>query len=180
MTPIRSCGTCYQCCITLGIDALKKRPGQACKHLSGVNPEGRCSIYATRPDACVKYYCFWLVGMGDDDFRPDKSGILVSAYEPEGPYTKFNATVHVTNTEKAGSLEDPTSNLRKAIEILLETGCHELKVVFGSKPGSPVIHFRKGRVWRGRTIKNEGPESYEDLTLVTFEPPIGHYEMVLQ
>lgn len=177
MIPIRPCGTCYQCCITLGINSLHKRPGQACKHLSGANLEGRCSIYTARPEACVKYFCCWAAGMGEEDWRPDKSGVLVSAYEPEGPHTKFNATAHITNPEKAGSLEDPTSNLRKVVATLLEIGCHELKVVFGSKPGSPVMHFRKGQVWRGRTLKSS---SYEDLTLITFEPPIGRYEMVLQ
>lgn len=75
---LRTCGTCSACCTPLGIDSdgLQKAPGVPCRHL-GPNRQG-CTIYATRPTHCQRYLCAWRNGMGDDEHRPDRLGLLLS------------------------------------------------------------------------------------------------------
>ena len=73
----RSCGTCTVCCYALPIDTpeIQKLPGAVC-----VNCTGRgCRIYDRRPTPCRGFYCgWWLLPQLDDDWRPDKCGILIT------------------------------------------------------------------------------------------------------
>lgn len=73
----RSCGTCTVCCYALPIDTpeIQKLPGALC-----VNCTGRgCGIYDRRPTTCREFHCgWWLLPQLDDDWRPDKSGVLIT------------------------------------------------------------------------------------------------------
>jgi hypothetical protein len=75
--PGRECGTCTVCCYALPIDneELQKLPGEVCANCTGRG----CRIYETRPRTCRGFYCgWWLLPQLDDDWRPDRSGVLIT------------------------------------------------------------------------------------------------------
>jgi len=90
----RECGDCTVCCTYLRI----RQPGQLvklgltpCEHLApggsedgytGASDCGSCGIYEARPDVCKGYRCSWLDGYGDDEDRPDRSGVLIDRVLP--------------------------------------------------------------------------------------------------
>jgi hypothetical protein len=72
----RTCGECSVCCVVLNVDTpeFQKLPGVPCAHLCGTG----CSIHATRFPVCRTYHCAWrYVQFLGDDWRPDKSGVLI-------------------------------------------------------------------------------------------------------
>lgn len=74
----RDCGECTMCCIVLGIDdsEIQKTASTLCRHCTG-SGKGGCSVYANRPRSCRTFFCAWRqLGMLDDDWRPDRSGIF--------------------------------------------------------------------------------------------------------
>lgn len=78
----RKCGECKVCCIYTHVDTqeFQKPPGITCPHLCA---EG-CSIYATRYRACREYHCGWrYLEFLSDNWRPDKSGVLLVFTPPE-------------------------------------------------------------------------------------------------
>ena len=79
MADPRSCGECTVCCTALAIETaeLRKAPGVACVHCTATG----CGVYQTRYPICRTYFCGWF-GLPDldDDWRPDRSGILISPY----------------------------------------------------------------------------------------------------
>jgi len=78
LVPGRECGACTACCTHLNIDTeeLQKFAGVDCQHLV---PQRGCRIYERRPQACREWYCAWrsMANM-PDDWRPDRSGVLVA------------------------------------------------------------------------------------------------------
>jgi hypothetical protein len=87
LIPGRMCGDCTVCCIAPNIDKpeIQKVSGAACRHCAG----GGCAIYETRPPVCSVYYCAWrTVDIFDEDWRPDKSGVLAQV-ETEGIPEQF-------------------------------------------------------------------------------------------
>jgi hypothetical protein len=87
LVPGRDCGMCKACCIIPAIDTpeMQKLPASACRHCAA----SPCDIYETRPQVCRKYYCGWRrLGNLGDDWRPDKSGVLIESGNvpsPAGP-----------------------------------------------------------------------------------------------
>lgn len=73
----RDCGECCACCRELRIDefALKKLPRITCKYYVG-GVKG-CCIYETRPSTCSTFQCGWWWLPVGEEWRPDRSGILV-------------------------------------------------------------------------------------------------------
>jgi hypothetical protein len=45
-----------------------------------------CTLYGQedRPNICSKFQCLWLKGHGDEEDRPDKSGIMLSINDDSG------------------------------------------------------------------------------------------------
>jgi hypothetical protein len=83
MTPLerRNCGACTVCCVALKIATpeLHKKAGTPCRHLSSAG----CGIYADRPSVCREFLCGWrLFAELDDDWRPDRNGVLVMRKAP--------------------------------------------------------------------------------------------------
>ncbi len=74
------------CCIVLPVYAsgFTKAPSTRCLLCL---PGGGCKIYVARPDACQDYYCVWRQSsLLDDNWRPDRSGVLVTdEYEDVPP-----------------------------------------------------------------------------------------------
>lgn len=76
LVPKRECGLCTACCKWLPIDTeeLQKHARVLCKN----HGDHGCQIYETRPGVCRNWYCGWrMMPNLDDDWRPDKSGIIV-------------------------------------------------------------------------------------------------------
>jgi hypothetical protein len=184
----RSCGECYACCVHLGIEALHKWPGQPCKHLDGSGgADKRCTIYQSRPRACSHYYCGWLAGIGSDNIRPDRSGILITLYPPHdyskekigyNPNTmtsKYCATIHITDPELAGEIDDPDSKIGFVLSVLTGEGCNDIRIVKSPcRPGSKIVHMHNGVVRNGRILK-PGRDGFEELKFATDSRIAGRY-----
>lgn len=75
----RQCGECHACCIAPEVESLKKPDWERCKHLK----ESGCNIYGNHPQDCRHYYCGWMQGLGDDEHRPDRIGVMFSLLTSE-------------------------------------------------------------------------------------------------
>ncbi|HEY5337299.1 MAG TPA: YkgJ family cysteine cluster protein [Rhizomicrobium sp.] len=77
LVPGRECGGCTICCSELHIDDpdLQKLAGVRCPNCMA---DSNCAIYDRRPKVCREFHCIWrMTGALDDDWRPDKSAILL-------------------------------------------------------------------------------------------------------
>ncbi len=79
----RTCGSCSLCCFTHMVrpregESFEQKEGDTwCKHC--VQGSG-CGIYATRPIACQEFECGWLVGLGTEEERPDKTQVVMHRF----------------------------------------------------------------------------------------------------
>ena len=84
----RECGDCTVCCTwpTINKPEIQKVSGSTCKHCT----TGGCAIYETRFPVCKGFYCAWrTVDIFDEDWRPDKSGVMPYV-ETEGISDNFD------------------------------------------------------------------------------------------
>lgn len=175
----RECGTCFACCIHLGIEALHKYSGQSCKHLTPhdhkVNLNKRCGIYLARPRACEGYHCFWVSGFGPENLKPSESGILITPYESEMPQAAFAVgmgriayTVMIFDPSKAAAHDMG----QKVVTELLSLGAGEVRLV--NMVAKTALLFAYGTIFK---CLIEKPDSYEALNFRTISDPVGHYEI---
>lgn len=86
----RGCDGCTLCCFTHGITIdgflTFKKAFQWCKECT----EGQgCAVYVNgRPSVCEGFLCAWLEGLGSEEDRPDKTGVV-----PEWRNTRFGRTL---------------------------------------------------------------------------------------
>jgi hypothetical protein len=85
----RRCGECTVCCHALAIPELQKPTNSPCQHLGG-----RCTIYKQRPQRCRTYFCAWRNGIGEDEDRPDRGGLLLTAHESVAGFPPITFVVH--------------------------------------------------------------------------------------
>ena len=81
LVPGRECGECTACCVALLIDDenFKKPADKVCSNLMD---SGGCKIYTKRPSVCQDWYCAWrFMAQLDENWRPDRSGILLRSDE---------------------------------------------------------------------------------------------------
>lgn len=74
--PKRVCGDCTVCCTVAPVatEQLRKPPNTTCPHCVATG----CAIYASRPTDCRDSLCGWRSYPElDDDWRPDRSGVLI-------------------------------------------------------------------------------------------------------
>jgi hypothetical protein len=93
LIPGRDCGACTACCtwLTVNKPEIQKVSGSTCKHCVG----GGCSIYEDRFPICKGFHCAWrTVDIFDDDWRPDKSGVLPYV-ETEGISDAFDLSTGI-------------------------------------------------------------------------------------
>jgi hypothetical protein len=98
----RECGSCSICCINLRIEEvnLKKLAGTPCIHLSKDNG---CSIYLERPEVCRNWYCGWrYMKLLDEDWRPDKSDILIRPVEDGLIFESIKDSLKLANERTLG------------------------------------------------------------------------------
>jgi hypothetical protein len=182
--PLRSCGECFVCCKALGVEELRKWPGQMCKHITAGdsgNALHRCGIYEFRPSACAKYSCGWRQGMGPEDARPDKAGLVISIYAREGLFSEVHdpnvtlppiaATIFILDIKKTLTLQD-SGPLTLAVDFLIRLGIEDIRIVDSTTKA--VIHFLNGKIYNGKLLKSD--DGYEELKFMTFNSPIGTFE----
>jgi hypothetical protein len=167
----RSCGSCYACCIYLGVEELKKYTGQTCKHLNGINPTKRCSIYSSRPVACSGYSCLWRSGWGPEELRPHDSGILVTGYDSErNPGSKVSMTVNVFDSKLASPY------IMKVIgELITLPIVDEVRLIFLESKKATM--FREGKVYDCKLLP---PENFESLRFMADINPVGTYSVEVE
>lgn len=75
---INACDGCTECCYAIGVEEVKKRYFQHCKH----QKKSGCGIYENRPTSCRTYSCLYLTGYtgGGVENRPNNLGFVFQAY----------------------------------------------------------------------------------------------------
>jgi hypothetical protein len=166
----RSCGSCYACCVWLGIEELQKWTGQKCQHLKGpASGNKRCKIYTHRPHACSGYRCMWLQGYGPDMLRPSRSGVLLTGYDSERKPGSVAITAIVFDIEKAKPILDDL------IKELISLPDVEVRLVnWKEKTG---MLFFEGKIYDCRLLP---PSNFESLNFEAAEPPIGKYRVQIE
>ena len=146
----RTCGECRACCVAFGVHdgGVNKEPGKPCHHLRPAPTTTACEIYEERPASCRAFRCFWLQGMGHDDDRPDRTGVVVGAQ-----VTAFSGDPRVRAPGVVGRLLDSaaakTGNL--VAMVVTETtagsfGAEARRLVDAISAAAPVfVMFRDGR-----------------------------------
>lgn len=66
----RQCGTCMECCTTMGIPEMKKPAMNPCQFACG-----GCQIYKDRPYSCKIWACMWWMNLVPEEFSPEKTGL---------------------------------------------------------------------------------------------------------
>jgi hypothetical protein len=79
-----SCGECSVCCeaLTFDLGPLHKPSGVKCPHCRA--PHG-CAVYDTRWEVCRTYHCGWRHLGLPEEWRPDRSEILIFLREGPAP-----------------------------------------------------------------------------------------------
>lgn len=77
----RACDGCTACC---GVHAILETMSPSYRPCRYECPGVGCAIYAARPRECSGYYCAWRMGFGDEEDRPDRSGMVVDVAPPAG------------------------------------------------------------------------------------------------
>ncbi len=71
---VRQCGSCSSCCTLLEVTEVGKPVNQWCQHCDAGKG---CKIYDQRPQMCRSFTCAWLQGHLNDDWFPEKAGLVV-------------------------------------------------------------------------------------------------------
>ena len=121
----RTCGDCTVCCTELKVDTkeFRKKAGVPCGHLT---PKG-CGIYETRFPICREFLCGWrLCADLKDDWRPDRSGVVIVRLAPENVPQAYRAIgygmqLDITGGEKAitrpGFAEYVMAQVRRGVAV---------------------------------------------------------------
>jgi hypothetical protein len=128
LVPGRQCGDCKACCIVPPIDEpeMQKQPNVMCRH----RLMGGCDIYEKRPAPCRTYFCGWRrLAFLDDNWRPDKSGVLIESGTPTTVGSGSMVLILVGNPLKTVRQQYFLDFVRKGIDQKL--------AMFLSLPGPP-------------------------------------------
>jgi hypothetical protein len=161
--PVRSCGDCYACCVMPGIDVLKKHPMQACRNLE----QHRCRIYASRPDACSRFYCSWTLGNFAEEDQPQKIGAVVGIYEFDGDVlASILVDSKKADTKRIWAIFCELAALFPQVQVIVDD--------------RRILVLRDGQLRRGGIIKPRPRGDYESTTYRLEGEPIEVSDAVLQ
>ena len=163
----RECGTCFACCVYIGVEELRKHAGTSCTKLNG-SKENRCGIYKTKPQACSTYKCAHLQGF--EVPRPDIAGYIINIYID-------SVTVIVFDEILAGTPADPNSHLFTAIKELTYNGLNDIRIVYHFS--RKMFRLIDGDIFAGLVHKQK-KNDFEGLTFEVYEPKIATYKVILQ
>src|SRR3989344_8760857 len=111
----RSCGECTACCKMFAVPEVGKTNTDWCHHCE----IGKgCCIYDKRPLACQLFYCGWMNGIGGEDFRPDRLGVMIDAEDVQLGNRKIGK-LHFWEIRE-GALKQPV--IRQMIESNKDIG----------------------------------------------------------
>lgn len=102
LTTGRVCGPCRACCKLPEIPELDKPVNVWCEHVRLDRATGGCGIYADRPKPCREFRCAWLDGLGDEEDRPDRLGVMWQQLPLPGGGTALGFV-----ESRPGALADP-------------------------------------------------------------------------
>lgn len=165
LRPAKECGTCFACCVYIGVEELRKHAGRACTHLNG-HLSNRCGIYEKKPLACSTYKCAHLQGF--EVPRPDIAGYIINIYID-------SITVVVFDESLAGTPADPNSHLFCAIKELTYNGLNDIRIIYHHS--RKMFRLIDGDIFAGRAFKQKKGD-FEGLTFEIYEPKIATYKSV--
>jgi hypothetical protein len=160
----RQCSGCTECCTLLGVSAVEKYPGEACRHIAKSKTTGKkiCGINRKKPESCQLYQCMWLLGNFSEDYKPSKVGFVVtfsvnqaSNEEAKGTIPREGQPYASIQVREQGFVD--TNKLDKAVGELYNT-FQEVRVIRGRS----ILCFRDGLRYEGYIIRKSG--NYEDLS----------------
>lgn len=130
----RTCGGCTSCCFTHGVTEIKKQPRKDCSHCTS---DG-CGIYKDRPEACQKFRCAWLMGIGEDIERPDLIGAVSTLHPIDVGETRFVVLYFIIH-------QNSTSNPEVLKQVIEESVKDGVIVVISneSNANNPLIFINK-------------------------------------
>lgn len=178
----RACGDCRLCCKVLEIYEIFKPKGEWCQHACSKG----CGIYASRPEGCQAFECFWLANpvaektgavLFKDDERPDKVKVVFCAASDSRTGTQVRHPQKKTMFPAWAAHESfPGAALgekaQKVIKRLLELG---IAVAVNSDTACRQIYYPPDE--DGTALIYDVPAGSVDSKLT--EPP-GYVEMKLE
>jgi hypothetical protein len=142
----RVCGDCHVCCgPSLSIDGgtfADHLHGDACPQLRA----GKCTRYDDRPQVCRSFVCEWMLGMGGEPDRPDRSDVLVYRSWSEAA-ARAHAAVGINPrfTENGRGMvwmvvtTKPGVDTSATVARLAATGCPVVIRVLEREDGAPTL-----------------------------------------
>ena len=111
LIPGRSCDACVECCrfIPLDLPELSKPTGSLCAYC--VDARG-CTVHEVRPQTCRTWFCVWRIVELSEDWRPDRSGVIV---RPDGLEREPG---NETNVKKAKGADNHGGGITDKPEIV--------------------------------------------------------------
>ncbi|TSC63466.1 MAG: hypothetical protein Athens041674_98 [Parcubacteria group bacterium Athens0416_74] len=105
----RACGGCTLCCFTYDVRDDGKQITRSFDWCTHCDIGLGCKIHeTTQPSVCAQWLCAWRDGLGSDDERPDKTGVV-----PEWRYTRQGKTLVLIGSTSDSLESDYARNLTK-------------------------------------------------------------------
>jgi len=142
MTTERVCGNCTLCCKLLNIPEFTSPAGKWCEKC---DPKKGCTIYGNHPEKCKTFKCLWLLNLGLELDRPDKSKIVMKFVKaPQDNVTQLQIYVDL-GYPKAWEIP----YVKKMIDKLTSKGGRTF-IIYGEKRtaigNKDVLKILEGRV----------------------------------
>lgn len=83
----RACGDCAMCCKLGAIAEVNKPDGEWCTHCSS---HMACDIYESRPEVCRVYYCYFMLSMLGEEWRPTTAKFMLSMMQDGALYVSVD------------------------------------------------------------------------------------------
>jgi len=82
VVPGRSCGSCSLCCKLYDLPQAQSPAGKWCRHCA---PGKGCTIHATRPQVCRKFFCGWMVSASlGQEWKPERARLIIRLIPADG------------------------------------------------------------------------------------------------
>ncbi len=154
----RQCGECTVCCVVLPITEFGGKPRNVpCEKLCASG----CSIHnlPEHPQVCRDYRCEWLEGNVQEDYRPDKLGVVFWIGDPDtfGGVLKTVLRVNETRPRAITEQQSRIDSIVRRIKQRYYPRVSVIEVVYYAYdlegPGLPNDGYRRvpieidGRLW---------------------------------
>lgn len=126
----RECGECTACCFTHPVADLEKPAGQLCQHCEVGR---RCGIYTQRPPNCRDYQCQWLMGVGSEECRPDRTGVVLDFVRRQTESSLNQVFDKLATMWEAREKALETAEFLEATMVALKDGIHVIHVYLSGR-----------------------------------------------